>query len=441
MSIDKHTVTAEQAQDGTRPAVTSRQQRRAIFAGALGNAVEYLDWGIYASLAPVFAGQFFPQDNPATAFLSTLAIFAVGFFMRPLGGLVLGAYADRYGRKKALTVTISLMSFGGLAIALSPTYEQVGVFAPLLLLVARLVQAFSAGGEWPSSVSYIVENAGPGRRAFAGSFQQVSTAVGILLASLLALAMTSVLNGEQMETFGWRIAFAIAAALGLVVLWLRVRTEETQHFDDAARHGATHRPVATLFAQHKLSMLRVVGITVPGTVTYYLWITNMPGYASTTNGLDLKKALLANSLAVILFIVLLPFGGIISDRRGRRPTFMFFLVGFALFAWPAYALLDGGGFWTLLLVEAVGVVLLVGSSANLAAVYAELFPTSVRTTGTGLPYATAVALFGGTAPYFTSWLAGMGHQDKIWIYIVASALIGMVTIMTMPDGAKKGSLD
>src|SRR5690606_37784344 len=133
----------------------------------------------------------------------------------------------------------------------------------------------------------------------------------------LALAMTSVLNGEQMETFGWRIAFAIAAALGLVVLWLRVRTEESQHFDDAARRGATHRPVATLFAQHKLSMLRVVGITVPGTVTYYLWITNMPGYASTTNGLDLEKALLANSLAVILFIVLLPFGGIISDRRGK----------------------------------------------------------------------------------------------------------------------------
>ncbi|MGW0086237.1 MFS transporter [Streptomyces sp. NPDC003393] len=420
---------------------TTLEQKKAICAGSLGNAVEYVDWGIYASLAPVFAGQFFPKGNPTVAFLSTLAIFAVGFFMRPLGGLVLGAYADRYGRKKALTLTISLMSIGGLAIAVSPTYEQIGVFSPLLLLVARLVQAFSAGGEWPSSVSYIVESAAPGRRAFAGSFQQVSTAGGILLASLLGLVVTSVLNDEQMQVFGWRIAFAVAAALGLVVLWLRLRTDESRHFDDAELTGASHKPVTALFAEHKLSMLRVVGITVPGTIIYYLWITNMPGYASTTNGLDLDKALLANSLAVVLFMVLLPLGGIMSDRLGRRSTFMAFLIGFALYAWPAYRMLDGGGFWTLLLVEIVGVVLLVGNSANVAAIYAELFPTSVRTTGTGLPYATAVALFGGTAPYFTTWMASIGHQDKIWIYIVVSALIGMVTIMTMPDGAKKGTLD
>jgi MHS family alpha-ketoglutarate permease-like MFS transporter len=419
----------------------TRRQKKAIFAGSLGNAVEYLDWGIYASLAPVFASQFFPEGDSTAAFLSTLAIFAVGFFVRPLGGLVLGAYADRYGRKKALTLTISLMSFGGLAIAVCPTYDQIGVFSPLVLLLARLVQAFSAGGEWPSSVSYIVESAAPGRRAFAGSFQQVSTAGGMLLASLFALAVTSVLNDEQMHAFGWRIAFAVAAALGLIVLWLRVRTQESQHFDNAELSGKSHKPVTTLFAEHKLSMLRVVGITVPGAIIYYLWITSMPGYASTTSGLDLDRALLANSLAVILFMLLLPFGGILSDRLGRRSTFMFFLIGFALFSWPAYRLLDGGGFWTLLLVEIVGVVLLVGNSANVAAIYAELFPTSVRTTGTGLPYATAVALFGGTAPYFTTWLASIGQQDKIWIYIVASAAIGMVTIMTMPDGAKKGALD
>jgi MHS family alpha-ketoglutarate permease-like MFS transporter len=263
----------------------------------------------------------------------------------------------------------------------------------------------------------------------------VSTAGGILLASLLGLVVTSVLNDEQMQVFGWRIAFAVAAALGLVVLWLRLRTDESRHFDDAELTGASHKPVTALFAEHKLSMLRVVGITVPGTIIYYLWITNMPGYASTTNGLDLDKALLANSLAVVLFMVLLPLGGIMSDRLGRRSTFMAFLIGFALYAWPAYRMLDGGGFWTLLLVEIVGVVLLVGNSANVAAIYAELFPTSVRTTGTGLPYATAVALFGGTAPYFTTWMASIGHQDKIWIYIVVSALIGMVTIMTMPDGA------
>ncbi|WP_307542866.1 MFS transporter [Streptomyces sp. V3I8] len=419
----------------------TRRQMKAIFAGSLGNTVEYVDWGIYASLAPVFAGQFFPKGDPTTAFLSTLAIFAVGFFVRPLGGLVLGAYADRYGRKKALTLTITLMSAGGLAIAVCPTYEQIGVGAPLVLLVARLVQAFSAGGEWPSSVSYIVENAAPGRRAFAGSFQQVSTASGMLLASLLSLAVTSNLNDHQMERYGWRIAFAVAAALGLIVLWLRLRTQESEHFDNAEQSGKTHKPVKTLFASHKLNMLRVIGITVPGAIIYYLWITSMPGYASTTNGLDLDKALLANSLAVVLFMILLPIGGILSDRWGRRPLFLFFVIGFALYAWPAYRMLGAGGFWTLLLVESIGMVLLAGNCAIVAAIYAELFPTSVRTTGIGLPYATAVALFGGTAPYFTTWLASIGHQDKIWIYIIASAAIGMVTIMTMSDGVKKGSLD
>ncbi|MFK0249150.1 MFS transporter [Amycolatopsis azurea] len=439
MTAEQHTVVTGNPGATTLPAKMTGKQRKAVLAGALGNAIEYLDWGIYASLAPVFANQFFPKDDPAAAFLSTLAIFAVGFFVRPLGGVVLGAYADRFGRKKALTLTIGLMSAGGLAIAVCPTFEQAGVFSPLVLLLARLVQAFSAGGEWPSSVSYIVENAAPGRRAFAGSFQQVSTAGGILLASLFALAATSLLDDRQLHAFGWRIAFAVAAALGLIVLWLRVRTEETRHFDDAAS-DVPHRPVRTLFAEHKLSLLRVVGITVPGTIIYYLWITAMPGYVAVTTGLDLGEALLANSLSVVVFMLLLPLGGLLSDRFGRRPTFMVFLVGFALYAWPAYRLLDGGGFWTLLLVEFAGVVLLVGNSANVAAIYAELFPTRVRTTGTGLPYATTVAVFGGTAPYFTTWLADIGHRDKIWIYVVAAAVVGMVTIMTMPDGAKRDRL-
>jgi MFS transporter, MHS family, alpha-ketoglutarate permease len=437
VSVDEHTVVV-----GTRTAPRSRrEQRKAILAGALGNALEYLDWGLYASLAPVFASQFFPQTDPVAAFLSTLAIFAAGFVMRPVGGAVLGAYADRFGRKKALVLTVSLMSAGGLAIALCPTYEQIGVLSPLVLLLARLVQAFSAGGEWPSSVSYIVESAAPGKRAFAGSFQQVSTAGGILLASLFALVVTSVLDDQQAQAWGWRIAFGVAAVMGLLVLWLRARTSETEHFDDAELSGRSHRPVRTLFAHHKLSLLRVVGITVPGTIIYYLWITSMPGYVSATTGLGLDSALLANSIAVVVFMLLLPIGGLVSDRFGRRSTFMFFLVGFALFSWPAYRMLDGGGFWTLLAVELIGVVLLVGNSANVAAIYAELFPTSVRTTGTGLPYATAVALFGGTAPYFTTWLASIGHHDKIWIYLLASAVVGMVTIMTMPDGTKKQDLD
>jgi MHS family alpha-ketoglutarate permease-like MFS transporter len=423
------------------PTRTTRQQKKSIFAGAIGNAIEYLDWGIYAALAPVFASQFFPAGDRIAAFLSTLAILAVGFFARPVGGAVLGAYADRHGRKKALTLTVGMMSAGGLAIAVCPTYEQIGVLAPLVLLVARLVQGFSAGGEWPSSVSYIVENAAPGRRAFAGSFQQVSTAAGMLLSALLALTVTALLDDAQMQAFGWRIAFAVSAALGLVVLWLRVRTQETSSFAAAKAAGAPDRPVRALFAGHKVNMLRVIGISVPGTIIYYLWITTMPGYASTTTGIGLDQALFANSIAVVAFMVLLPLGGWVSDRIGRRPTYLFFVVGFAVFAWPAYRSLEDGGFGTLLVIELIGVVLLVGNSANVAAIYAELFPAAVRTTGTGLPYAVAVAVFGGTAPYFTTWLTGNGHQDKIWIYIVAASAVGVLTIVTMPDGAWRRELD
>src|SRR5690606_5182762 len=259
--------------------------------------------------------------------------------------------------------TVGLMSGGGLAIALCPTYAQIGVVSPLVLLLARLVQAFSAGGEWPSSVSYIVESAAPGRRAFAGSFQQVSTAGGILLASLFAFVVTSVLDEQQLQAWGWRVAFGVAAAMGVLVLWLRARTGETEHFESAESSGGSHRPVRALFAHHKLGLLRVVGITVPGTIIYYLWITSMPGYMSATTGLELDSALLANSIAVVVFMLLLPIGGLASDRFGRRPTFMFFLVGFALFTWPAYRVLDGGGFWTLLVVELIGVILLVGNCA------------------------------------------------------------------------------
>ena len=413
----------------------TREQRKAIVAGSIGNAVEWVDWALYATLAPVFASQFFGSDDPAVNLLSTLAIFAVGFVMRPIGGAVLGAYADRNGRKKGLTLTIALMAGAALVIAVVPTYATIGIAAPLLLLLARLVQGFSAGGEFGSSSSFLVESAAKGRRAFAGSWQQVSVGSGVLIASGTGYVLTSTLSEAAMASYGWRIAFFVGGLLGLVGLWLRVSVAETESFTRAEEAGRTQgkNPMVGIFKDHPMAALRVVGITVAGTLLYYIWLSYMPGYASTTGDIELSDALAANFIAVAYFIVLLPFVALLSDRYGRKPTMFAFAFGFLLFAYPAFQMLDGAGFGTLLVVELIGVTLLTGYSANCAVIMSEQFPPEVRSTGIGLPYAAAVALFGGTAPYITTWMAENGYRDLTWVYVAAAALVGCVVYATMPE--------
>jgi MHS family alpha-ketoglutarate permease-like MFS transporter len=257
------------------------KQRKAIVAGSIGNTVEWVDWAVYSTLAPVFASQFFAKGDPAAALLSTLAVFAVGFVMRPIGGALLGAYADRRGRKKGLVLTIGLMAGAAFVIAICPTYEAIGIAAPVVLLLARLVQGFSAGGEFGSSSSFLVESAAPRRRAFAGSWQQVSVGAGALIASLMGFVLTSTLSEAAMQSWGWRLAFGIGGLLGLVGLWLRVGVEETESFRTASAQGRTARrnPLIGVFTEHPGAALRVVGITIAGTLTYYVWISYMPGYA------------------------------------------------------------------------------------------------------------------------------------------------------------------
>jgi MFS transporter, MHS family, alpha-ketoglutarate permease len=412
-------------------------QRRAIWAGSIGNAVEWVDWAVYTTFSSVFGSQFFPAHDPAAALLSTLLVFAVGFLMRPIGGAVLGAYADRHGRKRALTLTISLMAAAALLIAVCPSYAVIGAGAPVVLLIARLVQGFSAGGEFGTSSAFLVESASPGRRAFAGSWQQVSVGGGTLLAALLGTILTSTLDDAALAAWGWRIAFGFGALLGLVGLWLRRSVEETDAFDAVrAERGPRRNPLTAMLRTEPRAALRVVGITIAGTLIYYLWVSYLPTYAHATTGLPLSKALLANTIGLVVFLVLLPFGGMLSDRIGRKPTMTAFAAGFAVLSWPLLHLL-GGGFWSLLAVQLIGLVLLVGYSANCAAIMAEQFPPEVRTVGIALPYALAVAVFGGTAPYVTTWLSTSGHRDLVWIYLCVAALIGVLVYATMPETKNK----
>ncbi|GAA5156096.1 MULTISPECIES: MFS transporter [Amycolatopsis] len=406
-------------------------QRKAIVAGAIGNTVEWVDWAVYATFAPVFANQFFAKGNETTALLSTLAVFAVGFVMRPIGGAVLGAYADRHGRKKGLTLTISLMAGASLVIAVCPTYAKIGVLAPLVLLLARLVQGFSAGGEFGSSSAFLIESAARGRRAFAGSWQQVSVGAGALIASLLGTILNSTLDTDDLHGWGWRLAFAIAGLLGLVGLWLRRSVHETEAFQRIER-GPRRNPLVAMVRDHPGAALRVAGITIAGTLIYYVWVTYMPTYAHLATGIPLNQALLANTLAMVVFLVLLPFGGLLSDRIGRKPTLTAFAAGFLLFAWPAFHFL-GNSFWSVLVIEIIGLVLIVGYSANCAVIMAEQFPPEVRTTGIGLPYALSVALFGGTAPYVTTWMNAHHFGGLVWVDVAVAAVIGIAVYLTMPE--------
>lgn len=412
-------------------------QRRAVVAGAIGNTVEWVDWAVYATFASLFSGQFFPSHNPTASLLSTLVVFAVGFLMRPIGGAILGAYADRHGRKKAMTMTITMMAGAALVIAICPGYRTIGVAAPIILVLARLVQGFSAGGEFGTSSAFLVESAAPRRRAFAGSWQQVSVGGGTLLASLLGNVLTSTLDNAALQSWGWRIAFAFGGLLGLVGLWLRLSVQEPESFTRLADTGGRKRnPLRSMLVEHPGAALRVFGITIAGTLIYYLWVSYMPSYAHVITGISLQRALLANSIALTVFLVLLPFGGLLSDRVGRKPTLLAFAVGFLVLAWPLYHLLDGG-FWTLLLVQLVGLVLIVGYSANCAVIMAEQFPPEIRTTGIALPYALAVAMFGGTAPYIVTWMGSNGHRGQVWIFLAAAALIGVVVYATMPETKDK----
>lgn len=411
--------------------------KKAIVAGSIGNTVEWVDWAVYTTFSSVFAGQFFPADKPAAALLSTLVIFAVGFVMRPVGAAVLGAYADRHGRKKGLMLTIGLMAAASLVIGITPAYSIIGVGAPLVLLIARLVQGFSAGGEFGSSSAFLVESAAPKRRAFAGSWQQVSVGAGSLLAALVGYIITSTFSTSALDVWGWRIAFIFCALLGMVGLWLRVSVAETSSFTDQRREDETQavrrrNPIVAMFRDHPGATLRVFGITIAGTLLYYMWVSFMPTYAHVTRGIPLSDALLANVIGMVIFIALLPFAGIVSDKLGRKTTLSIFAGGFLLFSWPAFAFLQGT-FWSLLIIQVIGLVFMLGYSANCAVIMAEQFPPEVRATGIGLPYALAVAIFGGTAPYVTTWMSDAGLGHLVWIYCAIAAAIGLAVYLTMPE--------
>ncbi|MFH8346437.1 MFS transporter [Streptomyces sp. NPDC018045] len=431
---------AEQAEDVTEAgapdgAPRKVSQARQLAAASVGNAVEWYDWYAYSFLAVYIADRVFPRGtgNSLVPLLSTFAVFAVGFFMRPVGGLLMGAVADRRGRRTALTLTILLMGGGSLLVAVTPTYAAAGVFAPVVLVVARLVQGLSVGGEFAASTTFLVESAGPGRRGLFSSFQYVSTTAGQLLASGTAALLASVLTDGQMGQWGWRVVFLLGAVFSLLGLWIRSGARETRSEEQraAARPG-----LFEALRRHPRQSLLICGITAGGTLAYYTWTTYLPTYAQVNAGFDKSEALTAGTLSLLFFALLQPLGGLLSDRVGRKPLLLGFALGFAVLAVPLLHLVTDA-FWSLLLVQCAGMVLLTGYTAVAAAVNAEVFPARVRAAGIGFPYSLTVALFGGTAPYVGTWFKQAGHPDLFPWYVSALCLVSFVVYLTLPETAKQ----
>ena len=411
----------------------TRAQRKAIVAATLGTIVEFTDWIIYATFAALFSRHFFPANNDRVSLLSAFAVFAVGFVMRPIGGALLGAYADRHGRKNGLALSVALMAGSSLVIAVCPGYESIGIAAPLILVLARLIQGFAAGGEFGSASTFLIESSAPSRRGFAGSWQHFAVNAGVLVAALIGAILTSLIDHAGMASWGWRVAFAIAGLLGFVALWVRLAVAETDAFrKSAATHQRTRHPFLVIVREHRRAALRVIGIAMAGNLCVYLWLVLFPTLAHLRTGLPLHDAFNASVISIVVSLIAIPFIGRLSDRIGRKPVLLVFAGGSALFAWPALHFLSND-FWSATAIVTIGMLLSSGFAATCATVMAEQFPAHVRATGVALPYAVSAALFGGTLPYIVTAMSSSGLSQYLWVYVATVCVVGFVVYARMPE--------
>ena len=410
---------------------------KTLIAASIGNAIEWYDWTVYATFLVYFSTQFFPEGNPSLALIATTATYAVAFFFRPVGGWLLGRYADVKGRKAAMILTILLMAGGSLAIGLLPTYEQVGYLAPILLLLARVAQGISLGGEVSNASAYLAEIAPRGRRGHYSAFFYTSTGSALLLASLLGVLLSSTLTDDQLRSFGWRIPFIIGGVLAVVGIYLRRSLSETEHFEaNKDKAQRMHRPLLTTLTQHPKAVGQLVGITLLNTLNYYTFFSALTPYAVVSNGLDDQDVFIALATGTALFILLqIPLGKL-SDRIGRKPQLLAWSGALALLIIPLSRLITPeAGLPQLLVVFCTGLGLYALMASIAPAIMSELFPTELRGVAIGAWYNITVATFGGTAPLVIATLADRGHPEWFFIYVTVAAVIAFCTIFTLRETA------
>ncbi|WP_336159820.1 MFS transporter [Amycolatopsis sp. VC5-11] len=408
-------------------------------AGTIGHFVEWYDWYVYGLLAAVFAPQIFPSHSPFASLLAALLTYAIGFVVRPFSGVIVSPLADRYGRRAILTLSVSGMALGSLIIALTPGYGTIGYAAPVLFVIARLLQGISAGSEQQSAISFMVEHAPPHRRALFGSFSNMASGLATLAATGAAAIIATAFTPKELADWGWRIPFLAGGLLGVVGLILRARADETSEFEASSLVDKKSAParLLALLREHPKALLQTAALSAPA-VAYYTWATFLPTYAQLTSGRDKGSTLVGSVIGLALLVIVVPICGALSDRLGRRKIFPIVgAAGMIVLFYPLMLLLERPGFWVYVVVSASGWLVLGIWQAVYPTIQAELFPASVRVSGIGFSHQLVIAVFGGTAPLIAAAFVGAGHPKYVAVYMIVVVALCLAVYFTLPETGSK----
>ncbi|KUI19306.1 MFS transporter [Mycobacterium lehmannii] len=413
--------------------------KKAIAASAVGNYTEWFDYGLYAYGVSYISTAIFPGDG-ATATLLALMTFAVSFLVRPLGGFVWGPLGDRLGRRRILAITILVMAGATLCVGLVPTYATIGIWAPVLMVILRMIQGFSTGGEYGGAATFMAEYAPARRRGMMGSFLEFGTLAGFSTGALLMLGFSLILSDDQMNVWGWRLPFLIAAPLGLIGLYLRTRLDETPVFKELEESGRQEQNIGAefkdLLAQYWGPILRLGGLVVALNVVNYTLLTYMPTYLEQSIGLSTDMSLVVPIIGMLSMMIFLPFAGLASDRFGRKPVWWISLVGLFVAGIPMFMLMSTGVIGAVIGFAVLG-LLYVPQLATISATFPAMFPTQVRYAGFAIAYNVSTALFGGTAPAVNDWLIGVTGDNLVpAYYMMGACIVGAIALAKLPETAR-----
>ena len=421
--------------------------RRAATASFLGNFVEWFDYAAYGYLATIIALTFFPQTDAATGLLATFAVFALSFIVRPIGGLVWGHFGDKYGRRSALAWSILIMTVSTFCIGLLPGYIHIGLWAPALLLLIRLVQGFSASGEYAGASAFLAEYAPQGKRGFYTSIVPASTAAGLLFGAIFVAGLHALMTVENLHDWGWRLPFLLAAPFGLVGRYIRVSLQDSPKFLEMekrleAKECATHAPIRELLTVHRRAVVIGIGVTCLNAVAFYLLLSYMPTYLSTEMGMSESDSFIASTVSLATYIGLIFLMGKLSDRYGRKTMLAAASVLFLLLTFPLFGMLGNPSLVVILMIQIAFGAILAMNDGTLPCFLAEIFPTRVRFSGFAFSFNIANAVFGGTAPFIATWLIQLtGNKMAPAWYLLAAAAVALIAMLASRETAYKALQD
>jgi MFS transporter, MHS family, proline/betaine transporter len=429
-------------QGETMSSIQSTLKPSQVAAAVIGNALEWYDFLVFGFFTVIISRLFFPSDSQYASLLLTTATFGVGFFMRPVGGILLGIYADRRGRKSALLLVIILMTIAIAMVAFAPTYAAIGVGAPIVIVFARLLQGFSAGGEFATATAFLTESAPPLRRGFYGSWQMVGQVLAVLTGAILGTVLTRSLTPEALDSFGWRIPFLFGLIIGPVGLWIRRNLDETSAFLKSSSSSAHWQGSVGVLASHVKELWACLGLVVSGTISFYVILIYIPTFARTQLQLPLDQAFLAQSISLACEVTLIPIFGLLSDLIGRKPVMIAALVVDLLVTYPLFSWVSANpSFSTLLTMQIILCSLFGVFNGPVSTALAEQFPTQVRSTGMAISYNIAVMLFGGFAPFFVTWLIQATHTPIApAYYLMFGAAVGLLAALFLRERARDAEL-